>query len=388
MQKRIKSLIWGARIFVGLLFIFSGLIKLNDPLGFSYKLEEYFEVFHLVFLNPISVFLSIFLCSLEVILGVLLLAGFYAKKVVWGLLLLIIFFTFLTFYSAVFNVVKTCGCFGDAIPLTPWQSFSKDLVLLLLIVFLFIHKGAIHPFIKNKNIQIGITAPVVILTIWFGLFTYNFLPIIDFLPYKVGVNILEAMKIPKGAPQDVYVITYTLKNKKTGEEKKMSDQEYLKTKIYEDSHWELIASSDPKLIKAGYQPKIKDLNVYDAQGVNYNNEIFGNPYVNLVAVAWNLDKTNKKALGDINAIAINAVENYNIRSILLTSNSAQDAEQLSKKMKLMLEVFYADAVPLKSMVRSNPGLILLKNGVIIKKWPAAALPTYDELEKNYFSKDE
>lgn len=388
MQKRTKSLIWGARIFVGLLFIFSGLIKLNDPLGFSYKLEEYFEVFHIVFLNPISVFLSIFLCSLEVILGVLLLTGFYAKKVIWSLLLLIIFFTFLTFYSAFFNVVKTCGCFGDAIPLTPWQSFSKDLVLLLLIVFLFIHKETIHPFTKNKNIQMGMSTSVVLLTIWFGLFTYNYLPIIDFLPYRVGVNILEAMKIPKGAPQDVYEITYTLKNKKTGEEKKMSDQEYLKTKIYEDSNWELIASSDPKLIKAGYQPKIKDLNVYDSQGVNYNNEIFGNPYYNLVAVAWNLDKTNEKALGDINALAINAVENYNIRSILLTSNSAQDAQQLSRKMKLMLEVFYADAVPLKSMVRSNPGLILLKNGVIIKKWPAAALPTYDELDKNYFSKDE
>jgi hypothetical protein len=141
-------------------------------------------------------------------------------------------------------------------------------------------------------------------------------------------------------------------------------------------------------VKSGYQPKIKDLNIYDSQGVNYTQEILDNPYYNLVAVAWNLDKTNKKSLGDINAIAINAVENFNIRTILLTSNSAQDAAKLSKNLKLAMEIFYADAVPLKSMVRSNPGLILFKDGVVIKKWPSSALPDYNQLVRAYFSKSE
>ncbi|MBU1373418.1 MAG: DoxX family protein [Bacteroidetes bacterium] len=388
MKKRNNTILWVARILVGLLFIFSGLIKLNDPLGFSYKLEEYFEVFHLIFLNQLAVFLSIFLCALEVIFGVLLLTGFYAKKVAWGLLLLIVFFTFLTFYSAFFDVVKTCGCFGDAIPLTPWQSFSKDLVLLIFIVFIFIKKDDINPLSSNKSVQFWSSTLVVVLTVLFGLYTYTFLPIIDFLPYKVGVSIPNAMKIPEGAPQDEYVIIYTLKNKKTSEQKEMTDKEYLQTKIYENKDWELVSSSAPKLVKAGYQPKIKDLNIYDSQGVNYTQEILDNPYYNLVAVAWNLDKTNQKSLGDINAIAINAVENFNIRTILLTSNSAQDAGKLSKKIKLMMEVFYADAVPLKSMVRSNPGLILLKNGIVINKWPASALPDYNQLSKAYFSKNE
>jgi hypothetical protein len=196
------------------------------------------------------------------------------------------------------------------------------------------------------------------------------------------------MKIPKGAPQDEYVINYTLKNKKTGEQKEMTDKEYLQTKIYENQDWKLISSSEPKLVKAGYQPKIKDLNIYDSQSVNYTKEILDNPYYNLIAVAWNLDKTNQKSLGDINAIAINAVENFNVRTILLTSNSAQDVTKLSKDLKLMLEVFYADAVPLKSMVRSNPGLILLKDGIVIKKWPSSALPDYNQLAKEYFSKSE
>jgi uncharacterized membrane protein YphA (DoxX/SURF4 family) len=133
---------------VVLLFIFSGLIKINDPLGFSYKLEEYFEVFHITFLNGFAVGIAVILCALEIILGFALLIGVRAKQVAWGLLLLIIFFSFLTFYSAYFKVVQTCGCFGDAIPLTPWQSFSKDLILLVLIIVLFINRNAIKPLFK------------------------------------------------------------------------------------------------------------------------------------------------------------------------------------------------------------------------------------------------
>ncbi|WP_026903267.1 BT_3928 family protein [Pedobacter glucosidilyticus] len=382
-----KYILLFSRIFVGLLFIFSGLIKLNDPLGFSYKLEEYFEVFHVVFLNPISVYLSIFLCALEVVLGVFLLTGISSKKVSWGLLLLIIFFTFLTFYSAAFDVVKTCGCFGDAIPLTPWQSFSKDLILLVFIIYIFFNKAHIKPVATEKSGRTAIISLTIGLTILFGIYTYAYLPIIDFLPYKVGANIPDAMRIPEGAPQNEYEIIYTLKNKKTGEQQEMSDKKYLETKIYENPDWELISSSEPKLIKQGYQPKISDLNIYDSQGVSYTKELVENPYYNLIAVGWKLDKTNKKAAGDINALAINAAENFNIRTVWLTANSATDAEKFIKENKLVMEFFYADAVPLKSMVRANPGLILLKNGTVINKWSSNALPNYNHLVEQYFSKN-
>jgi len=385
-MEKVKSIIfWSARILVGLLFIFSGLIKLNDPIGFSYKLDEYFEVFHLVFLNPFSVFFSIFLCAIEVILGLLLLAGLYAKKVAWGLFLLIVFFTFLTFYSAYFEVVKTCGCFGDAIPLSPWQSFSKDLILLLLIVYIFIHKKNLMPLINQERAKKYFSFTAIVAPILFGLYTYTFLPIIDFLPYHIGADIPKSAVIPGGASQNEYQINYTLKHKKTGEQKIMTDKEYLKTKIYENPDWELISSSDPILVKKGFEPKIKDLNIYDGQGVTYTAEVFENPYYNLVVVAWNLSNTKEKAIGDINAIAINAAENFNIRTSFLTSSSAHDAQIFAKKMKLMPDIFYADAVPLKSMVRSNPGLILLKNGVIIDKWPSSALPNYQALAEKYFT---
>src|SRR6185503_2910094 len=145
-----NRLVWVCRILVGLLFIFSGLIKMNDPLGFSYKLEEYFDVFHIGFLSNLALSLAIILCTLEMVLGFALLIGVRAITVARGLLILIIFFAFLTFYSAYFKVVQTCGCFGDAIPLTPWQSFSKDMVLLLLVLVIFINKKGIQP-VFNKS---------------------------------------------------------------------------------------------------------------------------------------------------------------------------------------------------------------------------------------------
>ena len=373
------------RTIVGLLFIFSGLIKANDPLGFGYKLQEYFEVFHIAFLHDYATAFAILLCTLEIVLGALLLLGIRIQKVAWGLLLIIVFFTFLTFYSAFFKVVTSCGCFGDAIPLTPWQSFIKDIILLAMILQIFIKRNEIRPLISSENVQNWISGFVVLISLGFGLYTYNFLPILDFLPYKVGNNIPQLMIMPPGAPQDVYEITYTLKNKATGESKSVTDKEYLKSGIWKDKNWEITGDPESKLVKKGFEVKIKDLKIADSQGTDYNAEILENPYYNLAIVAYDLSKTDPIGIGDMNAIAINAAENFNIRTVFLTSNSVQDAEAFSKKNKLVMEIFYADAIPLKSMVRANPGVLLLKNGTIINKWHFHNLPSYDELAAKYFS---
>lgn len=375
-----------ARIFVGVLFIFSGLIKANDPLGFGYKLQEYFEVFHLPFLSGIATGIAILLCVMEIVLGALLLFGFWAKKVTAGLLVVIIFFTFLTFVSAFFKVVTSCGCFGDAIPLTPWQSFSKDLVLLVLIIYLFLHKNLIRPITTNRSWQSASLAIVLCASLLFSQYTYSRLPILDFLPYKVGASIPELMAIPPGAQPDEFLIMYNLSNKKTNEKKVMSDKDYLKTEIWKDENWEIVGTPEKKLIKKGYEPKIKDLLISDASGTDYTKELIENPYYNLVYVAYNLNETDEEAVAKLNALALNAAEQFNIRTVLLTSNSAQDALAFSKKMKLFTEVFYADAVPLKSMVRANPGVLLLKNGVIVNKWHYNTVPSFELLSEKYFSK--
>jgi uncharacterized membrane protein YphA (DoxX/SURF4 family) len=375
-----------SRIFVGVLFIFSGLIKANDPLGFGYKLQEYFEVFKMPFLSEFATGIAVILCVLEIVLGALLLFGFWSKKVTGGLLLVIIFFTFLTFVSAAFKVVTSCGCFGDAIPLTPWQSFSKDLVLLVLIIYLFMQHKLINPITENAKVQSALLIIVTLASTLFGVYTYSTLPVIDFLPYKIGANLPQLMKIPEGEKGDEYAIMYNMQNKTTNEKKVMSDKDYLKTEIWKDENWEIVGEPEKVLVKKGYTPKIMDLMISDASGTDYTKELIENPYYNLVIVAYNLKDVNENAIAKINAIALNATEQFNIRTVLLTSNSASDADEFSKRMKLFAEVFYADAVPLKSMVRSNPGVMLLKNGVVINKWHYNTMPTFDKLADQYFSK--
>jgi len=373
-----------ARLFVGVLFLFSGLIKANDPLGFSYKLQEYFEVFHLIFLNDYAVILAILLCSLEMILGVLLLLGLYGKKVAWGLLLLILFFTFLTFYSAYFHVVTSCGCFGDAIPLTPWQSFSKDLILLLLIAILFYFRSQIRPLISNETSRILTLLVTIFVSLSIGIYTYNFLPFIDFLPYKEGNNLPKLMHIPKGAPLDEYEVLYTIRNKKSSETKQVTDKTYLKDELWKNENWEIIGDPESRLVKEGYKAPIKDLLITDAQGVDHTDEIIANPYYNLLVVGYDVNKSNFKALKKINQLAKDAAEQFNIRTIFLTSSSAQTIHTLDAEMKLFMEVFYADVIPLKSMVRANPGILLMKNGTVIKKWHYHTLPNFEVLSRNYF----
>ena len=383
---RTNYLLGFARILTGALFIFSGFIKANDPTGFGYKLQEYFEVFGTHFLNDYAITIAVVICSLEILLGALLLLGFWGRKVAWGLLLLILFFTFLTFYSAFFEVVTSCGCFGDAIPLTPWQSFSKDLVLLLLILIIFINRKQIKPLFTGWFAQSALTAIVVVISLGIGIYTLNFLPFIDFLPYKKGNNLPKRMTLPEGEVGDQYEITYTLKNKASGAEKQVSDKVYLADELWKDDSWEIVGDPESKLVKKGYQVPISDLFISNANGDDVTHELIENPYYNLIVVAWDLEKTNPEALRNINAVVLKAAESYNIRAVLLTASSTQLAQRVSDELSLLTEIFYADAVPLKSMVRANPGVLLMQNGTVIDKWHYNTLPDFETLDKQYFSK--
>ncbi len=373
-------------LIVGALYIISGLIKLNDPLGFAYKLQEYFEVGRLSFLSGIAVGLAIFIAVAEVVLGAFLLLGFYNKKTLIGLLVSITFFTVLTFLSAIFKVVSNCGCFGDALPLTPWQSFIKDVVLLIFIWVIYQNRALLNiSNLSDKSKKI-IAYFLVGFSFAMGVFTLNFLPIIDFLPYKVGVNITDAMLRPDGAPKDEYDIQYTLKNTVSGEIKKYDKNTYVESGIWKDTTWAIDGTPARKLVKKGFTPPISDLTIKDAFGTDYTSELIENPYFNLIIVVPNLTTTNKNALGNMNALALNVSDQFNIRTIIVTSSSPAQAMLVGKDLKLFPEVFYADNVPVKSMVRANPGIMLLKNGEIINKWHFNSLPSFEELSKKYFQK--
>ncbi len=339
----------------------------------------------MTFLNDLSLSLCIILCAMEMVLGFTLLIGIRINTVTWGLLLLIIFFGFLTFYSAFFKVVQTCGCFGDAIPLTPWESFGKDMVLLALVLVVFFNRKSIRPLVSEKAEKIWLTAAVVV-SLGIGVYTYNFLPVFDFLPYKIGNNIPQQMSTPAGALPDEYELTYHLKNKATGAEKSMNDKEYLKSGIWKDANWQIQGDPERKLIKKGFEPKIRDLGINDGHGSDYTQELLGNPFYSLVVVAYDLHHANEAALGKLNAMAIDLRQNYNMRTVMLTAASPADAAAFSKQHHLVFEIFHADGVPLKTMVRANPGVILLKNGTVINKWHHHTIPSYDGLVKRYLQK--
>lgn len=376
------------RIFTGLLFIFSGFIKANDPTGFGYKLQEYFEVFHLTAFNEYATAIAVVICGFEILLGALLLFGVYANLVAWGLLLLILFFTFLTFYSAFFEVVTSCGCFGDAIPLTPWQSFSKDLVLLALILIIFFYRKQIRSIIKGFGNQFVVTLITAVVSLGIGVYTVNYLPFIDFLPYKIGNNLPSLMVLPEGKEGDVFEQLYTMKNKKTGETKKVNDKVYMADKLWEDESWEIIGEPESRLVKKGYDIPIPDLLITDADGADHTQEIIANPYYNVIIVAKDLSSTNIDAIQKINQTVTQMTKDYNgLRVVLLTASASKDAQYLSDKMQLIAEIYYADLIPLKSMVRANPGVILLKGGNVMGKWHYNNFPDAKTIEDNFLSKD-
>ncbi|HYH56109.1 MAG TPA: BT_3928 family protein, partial [Anseongella sp.] len=345
-----QLLTWICRLLVGFLFIFSGLIKANDPMGFGFKLEEYFVVFGVEWLSPLAVVLSILICALEIVLGVAVLLGARIRETAWGLLIMILFFTWLTFYSAWFDKVTDCGCFGDAIKLTPWQSFWKDLVLLILILQIFFNRKRIRPVLSAKGsaLALGLASA---LALGFGIYTYSFLPVIDFLPYKTGNHIPSLMTMPPGAEPDVFKIVYTLKNKETGELREMDDKEYLSSKIWENPDWEYVDASDPILVKKGYTPPIHDLSISNANGVEFTEELLNNPSYSLLIVMYDLGKTNREAQDDLNELVKKAQE-YNLRSIGLTAASARAAQAFAENTGALYEIFFCDATPLKSMIRS------------------------------------
>lgn len=345
------------RIIVGVLFIFSGFVKLVDPLGFSYKLEEYFGpgVLELEFLVPIALPLAVFIVIFELLLGVTLLLGFARKFTRWSLLLMIVFFTFLTFYSAYFNKVTDCGCFGDAIPLDPWQSFYKDIILLVLIVFIFFKKEYLKP-IFSRSVAFLLFLLAFVVSGYLSYYGLNHLPVIDFRPYKIGTDIPASMTVPDDAQKAVY--NYFWKFEIDGKEKTVVTQGN-----YPNVNGELITYKT-ELVDPGYIPPIHDFSL-EQNGRDYTAILLAQPKV-LMITAYNLKKTTTEAWDRILPI-LDKAKDQNYRVLVLTSSGEKAQISLNKKLKTELEFYFTDETAIKTIVRSNPGLLILEKGVIKQK---------------------
>lgn len=360
-----KPLVTTARILVGALFIFSGLVKLNDPMGFGFKLEDYFavDVLNLPFLTPYALGLAIFIVTTEIVLGVMLLIGFKVRFTLHALLAMIVFFTFLTFYSAYFNKVTDCGCFGDAIPLTPWQSFTKDVILLVLIVFLIVYRHLIQP-IASTVVLISITAASALLSLLTARHVLRHLPFFDFRPYAVGNSIVEGMKTAEelGLESPKYLTIYTLRNTKSGKTLEINSDEYIAQRWWEQEDWEIVSDKTRSVkIKDGYVPPVHDFKLM-LDNTDITDEVLASDKV-LLVVMYDINKSDLRNYDRINDL-VQFAESKGAKVLGLTGSSSSDYEPIRHEVQAAFPWATCDMTTLKTMVRSNPGLMVLERGTV------------------------
>ncbi len=352
-----KYIVGISRVFVGVLFIISGFIKLNDPVGFSFKLEEYFSqaVLDLPFFMPYALAISIFVVILEVVLGVMLLVGYKTKFTVWSLLALIVFFTGLTLYSASTGKVTDCGCFGDAVKLTPWESFTKDVILLVLILILVWGQKHIKK-IFGKIIGNGVVYGSILACAIFAYHVLNHLPSIDFRAYKIGTNIIEGMSVPENAPKAIFEYAWRFKTTDgdkiavTNGDYPTVDGEFIDVKTKE--------------IQKGYEPPIHDFSI-EQQGVDFTEKLMEEEKL-LMVIAYDLQKTEKEVYPKIKEVTDNAIRKH-YKVIGMSASGEELSKQLVLENELNFNFYFTDETTLKTIVRSNPGVLVLEKGTIQQK---------------------
>lgn len=359
-----------SRILVALVFIFSGFVKGVDPLGTAYRIEDYFLAFGMDWANPLSLFLSVFLCVFEFTLGAALLFNLRLKYMSWPLLLLMIFFTVLTLNDAIFNPVPDCGCFGDAIKLTNWVTFYKNIVLLILIGIIFIYRNKYHsmflPGIDHSAIVLIFAAFAL-----FSVYQYRHLPMIDFLGWKKGTDLL-----PDNPGKAKIYLTY--RNKTTGEEKEYLSPDY----PWNDSTW--AAQWEFKSQRADDSGVIKghSLKIFDASGNDVTETLVHNPGYQFLVASYNLGESSRKGFEKIDELDEEVYRDGHALAVL-TGSLQEEIDTFRQGLHPDLEFYQADDIELKMMIRANPGLILLKDGVVLGKWHWRDLPDYKELKEQF-----
>jgi uncharacterized membrane protein YphA (DoxX/SURF4 family) len=362
-----KTFLNTARLLVGILFIFSGLIKANDPLGLSYKMQEFFEVWNMPSLDAYTLGLSIIMIVFEILAGVAVIIGWRMRVFAWLLLILIIFFSFLTGYAVISGRIRECGCFGNCIPLQAMGSFIKDLILLLLIGILFIHRREITTSL-SKFSSLVILALTLVFSFAVQWYALHYLPLVDCLPFKKGVSILEKMKPPPGAIQDSTVISFVYeKNHKT--------LEYTADRLPPDldSSYTFIKRYDKLIRKGNAEAEIRDFSLIDESGNDSTRQIFEQPGYRLMLISRNFPQVippwNKSFL-----LLYTLAKSKNIPVMVVSSNRPEAEAWLeTNALGKQIPLFGCDATAVKTAARVDPTLYLLKKGTILNKWSYASL---------------
>ena len=357
-----------SRIIVGVLFIFSGLIKANDPLGLSYKMQEFFEVWGkshsslngiMLWLNDYALAFSITTITLEVVVGLALLLGWGVRFFRWVLLLQIIFFTFLTGYAVISGKIKECGCFGNCIPLTAMQSFIKDIILGVLILIIFFGVKYIKPVFKG-GVSFLLILVSVLLILGFQWYVFKKLPVVDCLPFKTGNNILELRKMPADAIADK--VDFKFVYEKNGEQK-----EFNKNQL-PDSTWTFVKREDI-IIEAGKnnEPPIKDFVLTTLSGIDTTEAILNQSAEYYLFFIKNAAKDTAQWLHNFKTLN-NFAKQQNRNLIVIASQVTAAQQFFNEENNFNLPVVGCDATALKTAARTDPALYLMKGPIIQKKW--------------------
>ena len=369
-----KYLNQSCRILVGCLFIFSGFIKLNDPVGTAIKLEEYFEVFTEISpvfhaFIPFAIYISVIMCVLEVVLGIALLLYYRMELTLWLLLLLIVFFTFLTFYSAYFNKVTDCGCFGDFLKLTPWTSFTKDIILLTLIMVLFVQRKTFEEMLSKTNGDIIIVIAT-IASSYMAYYTINHLSFFDFRPYKVGNDIAALMK---AQPVDKYIYVMEKNGKQSEFDVYPTDTTYK----YVSMKYEYMLNGKKVIELKPPQAAITDFRVWNDEE-DITEEIFkGNK---LLITILNAEKADVESIKKINVL-MKQIDPKRVKALVLTASDAPTFDHFRHEVQLAIPYYFTDGTVLKTIIRSNPGILILENGIVKGKWHLDDVPSIETLNE-------
>ncbi len=354
-----------SRILTGLLFVFSGFVKGIDPMGTAFKLEDYFTAFRAGFLDDLALPLAIILCLIEFVTGMMLLTGSLVRLASWMAALFMALFTPLTLVLAIFNPVSDCGCFGDAIVLTNWQTFFKNIVITLLVVFVFVRRD---DRTGTLSVRAGLNATLAFSFLFLLFMRYNlaFLPVIDFRPYKVGTNIPEAMSVPPDAEADRYDIRFIYE--KDGIQKEFTLNDY----PADDTTWKFVDQKSV-LISRGYVPPIHDFTLVNGQGADMTEQVTGSAGDVMLMIARKLDKSDRDGLMKGYDLGLK-LQTEGKKFYIVTATPAEEA----MSMTAGFNVLHADEVTLKTVIRSDPGFVLLHNGTIIAEWSYHGLPDKEE----------
>ena len=358
-MKQIKTIIAGiCRTLLGAVFVFSGAVKAIDPMGTVYKIEDYLKAFGGFFtdLLPLAELAAVLLILLEVLLGVCMLLNVRTQWTSWIALAFYAVMTPLTLYIAINNPVSDCGCFGDAIVLTNWQTFGKNVVLIILAIVLVALRKHVYPLWRGW-MEMVIALITAIGAFAFMEYTYLHLPLMDFRPYKIGNHLPTLMEYPEDAEPDIY--EYSFVYEKDGVEQTFTLDNYPKG----DSTWTFVRQNS-KLIQKGYEPPIHDFEIINAEGEDLTWDILESEEPVTLVVMYDLKKTDKKQLAKVENLIGDEARFY-----ILTGSGTDEMITFALEYPTLGEyICTCDPVTLKTIVRANPGVIVVQNGIVIDKY--------------------